>query len=152
MLHRVTLVRTNVSEENSSSIIRVTRINELRTTLAVTNNRRTFRRNRNSERRLFVTANVVTISFILVTLMMEWLCPPKSRFLENTRRNIPENGFFIDDFDDDDVDVSDNVSQDSWNSRKSDIFVLFRICSGAPSVVNEVYHILLSSSLTVQCC
>jgi hypothetical protein len=40
MLHRVPFVRTDVSEELSASIIRVTRIGELRT-LAVTSNRRT---------------------------------------------------------------------------------------------------------------
>jgi hypothetical protein len=38
MLRRVALVITDVSEELSASIIRVTRIVELRTTLAVTNN------------------------------------------------------------------------------------------------------------------
>jgi hypothetical protein len=42
MLGRVDLVRTEVSEELSASIIRVTRIGELRT-LAVTSNRRTLR-------------------------------------------------------------------------------------------------------------
>jgi hypothetical protein len=36
MLRRVTLVRTDVSEELSASFIRVTRIGELGTTLAVT--------------------------------------------------------------------------------------------------------------------
>jgi hypothetical protein len=41
MLRRVALVRTDVSEELSASIIRVTRICELGTTLAVTRNRRT---------------------------------------------------------------------------------------------------------------
>jgi hypothetical protein len=41
MLHRVALVRTDVSEELSASFIRVTRIGELGTTLAVTSNRRT---------------------------------------------------------------------------------------------------------------
>jgi hypothetical protein len=35
MLHRVAIVRTDVSEELSASIIRVTRIGELGTTLAV---------------------------------------------------------------------------------------------------------------------
>jgi hypothetical protein len=45
MLRCVTLVRTDVSEELSASIIRVTRIGELGTTLTVTNNRRTLRRN-----------------------------------------------------------------------------------------------------------
>jgi hypothetical protein len=43
MLHRVALVRTDVSEEPSTSIIRVTRIGELGTTLAVSSNRRTLR-------------------------------------------------------------------------------------------------------------
>jgi hypothetical protein len=43
MLRRVALVRTDVSEELSDSFIRVTRIGELGTTLAVTSNRRTLR-------------------------------------------------------------------------------------------------------------
>jgi hypothetical protein len=41
MLRRVTLVRTDGSEELSASFIRVRRIGELGTTLAVTSNRRT---------------------------------------------------------------------------------------------------------------
>jgi hypothetical protein len=45
MLRRVALVRTNVSEELSSSIIKGTRIGELGTTLPSTSNRRTLRRN-----------------------------------------------------------------------------------------------------------
>jgi uncharacterized membrane protein YadS len=45
MLHRVALVRTDVSEELSASFIRMTRIGELGTTLAVTINRRTLRIN-----------------------------------------------------------------------------------------------------------
>jgi hypothetical protein len=44
----VALVRTDVSEELSASFIRVTRIVELGTTLAVTSNRRTVRRNNKS--------------------------------------------------------------------------------------------------------
>jgi hypothetical protein len=40
MLHHVTLVRTDVSEELSASFIRVTRISELEM-IAVTSNRRT---------------------------------------------------------------------------------------------------------------
>jgi hypothetical protein len=40
-LRRVALIRTDVSEEFSASIIRVTRIGELGTTLAITSNRRT---------------------------------------------------------------------------------------------------------------
>jgi hypothetical protein len=62
----VALVRTDVSEELSASFIRVTRIVELGTTLAVTSNRRMLRR-------LLVTANVVPSSPILVTLMIEAL-------------------------------------------------------------------------------
>jgi hypothetical protein len=48
MLRRVALIRTDVSEELSASFIRVTRIGELGTTLAVTSNRRTLRRNTTS--------------------------------------------------------------------------------------------------------
>jgi hypothetical protein len=44
ILRRVAVVRTDVSEEPNTSIIRVTRIDELGT-LAVTINRRTLRRN-----------------------------------------------------------------------------------------------------------
>jgi hypothetical protein len=44
MLSRVVLVRTDVSEELSASFIRVTRIGELGTTLAVTSNRRTLQK------------------------------------------------------------------------------------------------------------
>jgi hypothetical protein len=45
MLRRVALVRPEVLEELSAYFIRVTRIGELGTTLAVTSNRRTLRRN-----------------------------------------------------------------------------------------------------------
>jgi demethoxyubiquinone hydroxylase (CLK1/Coq7/Cat5 family) len=45
MLRRMALVRTDVSEEHIASIIRVKRIGELGTTLAVTSNRSTLRRN-----------------------------------------------------------------------------------------------------------
>jgi hypothetical protein len=43
MLRRVALVRTDVSEEPRASFIRMTRISELGTTLAVTSNRLTLR-------------------------------------------------------------------------------------------------------------
>jgi hypothetical protein len=66
MLRSVALVRTDDSEELRACIIRVTRIGELGTTLAVTSNRRTLRR-------LVVTASVVPSSPILVTLMKEVL-------------------------------------------------------------------------------
>jgi hypothetical protein len=51
MLRRVAVGRTDVSEELSTSFIMVTRIGELRTTLAATTNRRTLRRNTRAKRR-----------------------------------------------------------------------------------------------------
>jgi hypothetical protein len=94
MLRRVVVVITDVSEERSAFIIRVTRIGELERRLAVTSNRRTlgyavFLRN---VRRLLVTTNVVPSSPILVTLMMEALsCFETSVRTRATRRNIPED-------------------------------------------------------------
>jgi hypothetical protein len=76
------LVRADVSEELSASIIKVTRIGELGTTLAVTN-----------VRQLLVTANLVRSSPILVTLMMGALSSSETSALTRaTRRNIPEDG------------------------------------------------------------
>jgi hypothetical protein len=67
--------------ESSASIVRVTRIGELRTTLAVTSNRRTL-----------LTANVVLTSPTPVTLMMEAIrCSETSVLTRVTRRNIPED-------------------------------------------------------------
>jgi hypothetical protein len=62
MLRHVALVRTDVSEDLIASFIRVTRISELGTTLAITS----------SVRWLLVTANVPSLT-ILVTLMKEVL-------------------------------------------------------------------------------
>jgi hypothetical protein len=45
MLRSVAVLKTDVSEERVASIIRVTRIGELGTTLAVTRNRRKLRGN-----------------------------------------------------------------------------------------------------------
>jgi hypothetical protein len=45
ILRRVEIVTTDVSEELGAFIIRVTRFGKLGTTLAVTSNRRTLRRN-----------------------------------------------------------------------------------------------------------
>jgi hypothetical protein len=85
MLGHVALVRTDVSEEHCASIIRVARIHELGTTLAVTSNQHMLRR-------LLVTANVVPSSPILVTLMMEALRSSETSALTSvTWPNIPED-------------------------------------------------------------
>jgi hypothetical protein len=84
MLHRVVLVRTDVSKERIASIIRVIRIGELRTTLLVC---------LRSVRWLLVTANVAPSSPNYVTLMMEALRSSEtSRLTRATLRNIPEDG------------------------------------------------------------
>jgi hypothetical protein len=84
MLRRVALVRTDVLEEPSVSIIRVTRIGELLTRLALV-----FLR---SVRRLLVTANVLPSSLIFTTLMKEALSTFETQVPTRAiRRNIPED-------------------------------------------------------------
>jgi hypothetical protein len=92
-------VGTDVSEEHSSSINRVTRISELGT-LALAGNRSTLRRSTIVYvvflRRvlwLLVNTNVVPTSPILVTLILEALRSSETSILTRaTRRYIPENG------------------------------------------------------------
>jgi hypothetical protein len=78
MFRRVALVKTGVLEELRVSIIRVTRIVELGTTIAVTI----------SVRRFLVTANFVSRSPILVILMMEAIRSSETSVLT---RAIPSN-------------------------------------------------------------
>jgi hypothetical protein len=78
MLRRMTLVRTNVSEERIATINMVTRIGELGTSLGI---------------RLIVNINVAPSSLILITLMMEAI--RSSECLVLTRAilcYIPEDG------------------------------------------------------------
>jgi hypothetical protein len=72
ILCRVALVRTDVSKEFSASIIRVTRIGELRSII-----------------QWLVTAR----SLLLVILMMEAICSTEMSVLTRaTRHHIPEDG------------------------------------------------------------
>jgi hypothetical protein len=89
MLLSVALVGTDISEECSAFIIRVTRIDKLGVTLAVTSNRRKLQRNTMYE----ISASVGHSSPILVTLIMDALPFSETSVpTRATRRNIPEDG------------------------------------------------------------
>jgi hypothetical protein len=86
MLRRVALVRTDVSKELSAFIIRVTRIGELGTTLAVTSNRLTLRRNTNcrfleephgvtSQKAPFFIFTAVKTSNLTILPLYSYQCP-----------------------------------------------------------------------------
>jgi hypothetical protein len=77
----VALVRTDVLEEGIAPNIRVNRIRELGTTLAVTS--------------YVVTVNVVPSSLVLDTLMMQAIRSSETSVLTRAiRRHIPEDGMF----------------------------------------------------------
>jgi hypothetical protein len=90
ILRRVALVRTDVSEKLSASIIRVARIGELGM-LVVTSNRRTLRIFLRSVRLLLIMANILS-SPSLVALMMEALSSTETSVLTGaTRCSISED-------------------------------------------------------------
>jgi hypothetical protein len=79
MLRRLTLVRTDVSEKLNASIIKVTRIGELGTTLAVSSNRRTLR-----VHFYFYAACVVCLLWLTLFLVHRFLSPDGgAKFLRN---------------------------------------------------------------------
>jgi hypothetical protein len=77
VLRRVAIVKTDVSEERSASIIRVTRIGELGTVLAVTSTSIIYIVLLRSVRRLLVTANADPSSPTLVSLIVKALLSSK---------------------------------------------------------------------------
>jgi hypothetical protein len=88
MRSRVALLKTDVSQECTSSIIRMTRIGEQWTMLDVTGNRNTLRRNS-------ISANVLS-SPILVTLMTEAIHSSYTSCLTwDTRHHNPEGGILL---------------------------------------------------------
>jgi hypothetical protein len=88
MLRRVAPVRTNVSEEYIASIIRVTRISELGTMLAVTSSRSTLRRNTMSMSSLHIDDNYVIFEvFTEVTMKNVVFWDIKTQFVPH-RKNV----------------------------------------------------------------
>jgi hypothetical protein len=120
MLRRVALVRTDVSKELGASFIRVKRLGELGTTLAVTSNRST----------LLVTASVVPSSPSLVTLMKQALSSSETSILTRaTRRNIQARLVFL--------------QSVRW------LLVTSSVVSGSPILVTLMKKALISSETSV---
>jgi hypothetical protein len=71
MLRRVALVRTDVSEELSASIIRVTGIGELGTTLAVTSNSRTLHGVTSQKTPFFIATSVKTSNLTCICIVWQ---------------------------------------------------------------------------------
>jgi hypothetical protein len=95
MLHHVAVVRTDVSEERVTSIIRVRRIGELGILLAVTASSCIFSLQcpLSIHKTKLLTANVVPSSLNLVALMMEVTRSSETSILTRaTWHNIPEIG------------------------------------------------------------
>jgi hypothetical protein len=91
LLHRVALIRTDVSEEPGASFIRVTKLGKLGTTQAATSNRPVASCRGFHGGDYEVTASVVPSLPILVTLMKEARNSSETSALTRaTWRNIPE--------------------------------------------------------------
>jgi hypothetical protein len=95
MLRRVAFTTTGVSEEHIASIIRVTRIGELGTTLALSTDaccEEILSEKGRVNMQYLVTANVAPSSPILVTLMMKALSASEMSVLtRSTRRHTTED-------------------------------------------------------------
>jgi hypothetical protein len=87
MLCRVALVRNDISVELSASIIKVTRLGELISKLAL-HAHFVFLR---GVHQLLATASVFPSSLIIVTLMVGALSSSETSLTRATRRNIPED-------------------------------------------------------------
>jgi hypothetical protein len=99
MLRRVALVRTDVSKELTATFIRVTRIGELGTTLAVARTRGTLRRNTKSLAAC-VGCKLQLALFPVHRFLSRWwrrrYVPPKRRFLQEPNGVTPQKmPFFI---------------------------------------------------------
>jgi hypothetical protein len=86
MLHRLALATTDISEERSASIIKVTGISKLGTQIVLLR----------IVRLLLVTANVILSTTILVNLMMEALSSSESSTQESQGASLQETAFVTD--------------------------------------------------------